>query len=70
MYYVPLRSEAFLVTLGALAFWPMTNLESQSALALLIVCEEEVEEEEEVVVVMVLLKIERCGKLFRFGKGT
>ena len=48
----------------------MTNLESQSALALLIVCEEEEEEVVVVVVVMVLLKFERCGKLFRFGKGT
>ena len=49
----------------------MTNLESQSALALLIVCEEEeVVVVVVVVVVMVLLKIERCGKLFRFGKGT
>ena len=32
----PLRSDEFLVTLAALAFWPMTNFESQSTLLLIV----------------------------------
>ena len=32
----PLRSAEFLVTFGALAFWPMTSFESHSTLLLIV----------------------------------